>query len=99
MNDGVHAAHCCKAHGCKYGEDITCPVANGQVKQKYLCEMCTPTNIDEIIKDLLRLDNDQLINFILEINNRIADFNFTNKLYNNLEKVIDSFCENEDLFG
>ena len=36
---GVHASHCCKWHGCKYG-DPDCPVANGEVEQKYLCEAC-----------------------------------------------------------
>jgi hypothetical protein len=36
---GVHAAHCCKWHGCKYG-DPDCPVANGEVEQEYQCEDC-----------------------------------------------------------
>ena len=36
---GVHAAHCCKWHGCKYG-DPDCPVVNGEVEQEYLCEYC-----------------------------------------------------------
>ena len=36
---GVHAAHCCKWHGCKYG-DPDCPVANGEVVQEYPCEDC-----------------------------------------------------------
>jgi hypothetical protein len=36
---GVHAAHCCKWHGCKYG-DLDCPVVSGEVKQEYLCEDC-----------------------------------------------------------
>lgn len=40
MSDtGVHAAHCCASHGCKYCED-DCPVVSGQVKQMYLCEEC-----------------------------------------------------------
>lgn len=38
-NYGVHAAHCCKWHGCKYGDD-DCPVVTGKVEQKYLCEYC-----------------------------------------------------------
>ena len=38
-NIGVHASHCCKWHGCKYGDD-DCPVANGEVEQLYLCEAC-----------------------------------------------------------
>ena len=36
---GVHVAHCCKWHGCKYG-DPNCPVANGEVEQEYQCEDC-----------------------------------------------------------
>jgi hypothetical protein len=37
--NGVHAAHCCRQHGCKYG-DAGCPVARGTVKQDYPCEFC-----------------------------------------------------------
>ena len=36
---GVHASHCCKWHGCKYGDD-DCPVVNGDTEQLYLCEDC-----------------------------------------------------------
>lgn len=36
---GVHAAHCCAAHGCKYGK-LGCPVTAGTVKQEYPCEQC-----------------------------------------------------------
>jgi hypothetical protein len=39
MNIGVHASHCCKWHGCKYGNE-DCPVITGKVKQEYLCEWC-----------------------------------------------------------
>jgi hypothetical protein len=35
----VHAAHCCKEHGCKYGNP-ECPVVSGEVKQDYPCEEC-----------------------------------------------------------
>jgi len=35
----VHAVHCCKEHGCKYGED-DCPVVLGCVIQKYPYELC-----------------------------------------------------------
>ena len=38
-NIGVHITHCCKWHGCKYG-DPDCPVVSGEVKQEYLCEWC-----------------------------------------------------------
>lgn len=37
---GVHAAHCCKWHGCKYGDE-DCPVVNGKVEQEYPCEYCS----------------------------------------------------------
>jgi hypothetical protein len=39
MSYGVHSSHCCKWHGCKYG-DPDCPVVTGKVKQEYLCEYC-----------------------------------------------------------
>ncbi len=39
-NDGVHATHCCAAHGCKYGKDDDCPVVAGRVSQEYPCEEC-----------------------------------------------------------
>ena len=39
MNIGAHTSHCCKWHGCKYGDE-NCPVANGEIKQEYLCEWC-----------------------------------------------------------
>lgn len=39
MSVGVHKTHCCKWHGCKYG-DKGCPVVNGKEKQLYLCEDC-----------------------------------------------------------
>lgn len=43
---GVHAAHCCKWHGCKYG-DLDCPVVNGEVEQEYPCEDCSTVLEDE----------------------------------------------------
>jgi len=39
IEDEVHRTHCCVIHGCKYN-DKQCPVANGQVKQKYICQDC-----------------------------------------------------------
>ena len=39
MNIGVHKAHCCNKHGCKYG-DSGCPVKSGNVSQDYPCEYC-----------------------------------------------------------
>ena len=45
-NYGVHISHCCKWHGCKYG-DPDCPVSSGKVKQEYLCEYCYEELKDE----------------------------------------------------
>ncbi|MEG9650759.1 hypothetical protein ACTO5A_22940 [Pseudomonas aeruginosa] len=42
-NAGVHAAHCCARHGCKYGDD-DCPVVVGTVEQLYQCEECSDEN-------------------------------------------------------
>lgn len=36
----VHTEHCCKDHGCKYGEDDQCSVMQGR-KQSYPCEQCS----------------------------------------------------------
>jgi len=36
---GVHTTHCCKFHGCKYGEQ-DCPVELELVDQVYPCEWC-----------------------------------------------------------
>lgn len=46
FNDAIHAAHCCKWHGCKYG-DPNCPVEKGRITQQFLCEDCTELLRDE----------------------------------------------------
>jgi len=56
MNIGVHASHCCKWHGCKYGDEY-CPVVLGRVEQLYLCEYCdedleNEENYRQILKDI-----------------------------------------------
>lgn len=38
-NVGTHSSHCCKKHGCKYGDD-DCPVHHGHIIQDYPCEWC-----------------------------------------------------------
>ena len=35
----VHTEHCCKVHGCKYGDD-DCTVAYGEKTQSHPCEAC-----------------------------------------------------------
>lgn len=36
----VHTEHCCFFHGCKYGENDTCPVVTGLKPQSFPCEDC-----------------------------------------------------------
>jgi len=43
----VHTEHCCIVHGCKYGEDDTCPVTTGQKPQSYPCEDCDTSIMTE----------------------------------------------------
>lgn len=45
-NWGVHETHCCKRHGCKYGEHDKCPVTLGLIKQAYGCETGSDFNED-----------------------------------------------------
>jgi len=40
MISDVHTEHCCKWHGCKYGDDKSCTVLTG-AKQSYPCEVCS----------------------------------------------------------
>jgi len=35
----VHSTHCCKTHGCKYGDE-NCSVVLGNEEQEYPCEDC-----------------------------------------------------------
>lgn len=63
---GVHAAHCCKWHGCKYGQNKNCPVVQGKVKQKYLCEDCDYTLEDESYYKQMLKDIEEIKLFIEE---------------------------------
>lgn len=61
---GVHRTHCCRTHGCKYGEDSTCPVYTGGVVQAYECEWCQSDrelleerSTPDLIAELVRRDD------------------------------------------
>jgi hypothetical protein len=51
-NFGAHPSHCCRKHGCKYGDDHYpeesdlggCPVVDGRIDQEYRCEDCPPVD-------------------------------------------------------
>jgi hypothetical protein len=45
----VHTRHCCKEHGCKYGEEDSCPVYLQYTKQENLCELCKYGYGDELV--------------------------------------------------
>lgn len=41
----VHTEHCCKLHGCKYGDE-DCTVVNGSRLQSYRCQDCLWDDIE-----------------------------------------------------
>jgi hypothetical protein len=56
----VHTRHCCKYHGCKYGDD-DCTVFHGNKEQEYDCEECdepyrTKEYLDFVYKYYNRLE-------------------------------------------
>lgn len=58
-NTGVHAAHCCKECGCKYGEE-ECPVALGQVNAYYDCSECADS-FEQLIEQVKNLPVDKKV--------------------------------------
>lgn len=50
---GVHAAHCCPVHGCKYGDEY-CPVVLRLIKPLSICEDCESDYISlvNMLKDM-----------------------------------------------
>lgn len=58
MNDQqilVHKSHCCKKHGCKYG-DNDCPVELGEVIQDHPCESCSREQEDPLYQRVNALE-------------------------------------------
>lgn len=47
QTDCVHTEHCCRIHGCKYGQEDSCPVWLGYKAQNYVCEYCYDSVYDE----------------------------------------------------
>ena len=76
MNIAVHASHCCKWHGCKYG-DPDCPVKNGTIEQEYLCEDCYDV-----------LEDEQHYKKLIEQASEIRKFQNTKELNKQLDKML-----------
>lgn len=78
---GVHQTHCCKKHGCKYG-DKDCPVVTGEVKQNFDCENgdysdpCFEPNADY---------NDEIENFLQGIH--LVTENRPNNFYKYIQEI------------
>ena len=70
-NIGTHARHCCKKHGCKYGDE-DCPVQFGHIIQDYPCEWCNDPHelymdaVKEMCECSLDLNMDKVIKEKLE---------------------------------
>lgn len=51
VSDGIHTSHCCHKHGCKYalhaGDEASCPVMTGALRQEFPCEFCEEDEKDE----------------------------------------------------
>lgn len=58
---GVHIAHCCVLHGCKYG-DSDCPVKNSLVQAEYVCEECQELELEYDYFNVDCKDGDKLKN-------------------------------------
>ena len=79
-NYGVHITHCCYIHGCKYG-DKDCPVASGEVAQKYTCYYCDEEDVPYTIEEIellrktksYRLTYEQLKNQISDLEAKLAE--------------------------
>lgn len=61
---GVHAAHCCKKHGCKYMDD-DCPIVTGKVEQMYPCGECG-SNLREAKDIFATLTGDERVEVMLD---------------------------------
>lgn len=84
---GVHKAHCCVKHGCKYGEP-DCPVVNQIVEQSYTCEECNNEGIKKV-SDLITLkDIDKLKNIFNHYDSLMNDSN--EELLGKILRVIQS---------
>lgn len=51
----VHTRHCCVHHGCKYGEEDSCPVYLGYKQQEFRCQDCVVGPVRPIKQSVLSL--------------------------------------------
>ena len=79
---GVHESHCCKIHGCKYGE-ADCPVTTGRTRQLYLCEDCKLEGIEAIPKNYVTNKT-----YLLSFENDDNDLSFVSIPNNEKETII-----------
>lgn len=54
----VHTSHCCRYHGCKFG-DVDCPVYLLEVIQEYPCERCGDEG-RETLKDIPKIHTEEI---------------------------------------
>lgn len=61
-NIKVHAAHCCKECGCKYGDE-ECPVFTGKIEPYYDCSECADS-FSELIEQIKNLPVDKKVKLL-----------------------------------
>lgn len=62
---GVHATHCCKRCGCKYGDPF-CPVVSETVVAEFPCEDCEE-RLNSLVYELNNATNDELSKVFSEL--------------------------------
>ena len=78
MSVGVHIAHCCVLHGCKYGDKV-CPVVQRRAKQEFRCEQCDDEGLSEIPNpdhpdyDVLRMNEFELRDEVIRLRKLVRE--------------------------
>ena len=68
---GVHLRHCCKKHGCKYGDD-DCPVAFGDYEpEQDLCQYCVEAIWDEPKEE--NATYEELVELVKNMTNKLIE--------------------------
>lgn len=70
MSKDVHTEHCCKRHGCKYGDPL-CTVERLEKEQSFPCEMCGVEAADPVRSALQAFVDDFEGDFMID--DRIVD--------------------------
>lgn len=77
---GVHGSHCCKKHGCKYGND-DCPVVLGTEQQEHKQECCHEADFETV-----RMLN-KIIQYLVQNNKTVITIDELIQARDGLDKI------------